>query len=99
MSTQRAPRRADEWRRVTVHGSWDDANTIVLKYQTRDGGAGVDVVTPLVTAEGPAVLVDRGWITSDNTGGSRPTDLPAATEGEVTVTGWVRRDATGSAAR
>ncbi|HET6166948.1 MAG TPA: SURF1 family cytochrome oxidase biogenesis protein, partial [Marmoricola sp.] len=24
----------DEWREVVVHGTWDDAHTIVLKYQT-----------------------------------------------------------------
>jgi cytochrome oxidase assembly protein ShyY1 len=98
LSTDRAPSEQDEWRRVTIHGTWDDAHTIVLKYQTRDQGAGVDVVTPLVTDTGAAVLVDRGWLATDNTGGSRP-DLPAATEGDVTVTGWVRRDATGNATK
>ncbi len=98
LSTERGPSPNDEWRRVTVHGTWDDEHTIVLKYQTRDAGAGVDVVTPLVTANGAAVLVDRGWLSTDNTGASRP-DLPAATEGDVTVTGWVRRDATGNATK
>ncbi len=94
----RAPDVEDEWRRVTVHGHWDDAHTVVLKYQTRDSGAGVDVVTPLVTGGGAAVLVDRGWMSTPNSGGTRP-DLPAADEGQVTVTGWVRRDATGAATR
>ncbi|MCW2809225.1 MAG: hypothetical protein JWQ93_3180 [Marmoricola sp.] len=96
LSTEHGPRRSDEWRRVTVHGTWDDAHTIVLKYQTRDAGPGVDVVTPLVTGNGAAVLVDRGWLSTENSGASRP-KLPAVTTGEVTVTGWVRRDATGSA--
>jgi cytochrome oxidase assembly protein ShyY1 len=85
-----------EWRKVIVHGTWDDQHTIVLKYQTRDGGPGVDVVTPLVTAEGPAVLVDRGWMKTENSGAERP-ELPATTTGEVTVIGWVRDDATGRA--
>jgi cytochrome oxidase assembly protein ShyY1 len=84
----------DEWREVVVHGTWDDAHTIVVKYQTRDGAAGVDVVTPLRTASGAAVLVDRGWLATQNTGGTRP-DLPKATEGQVTVLGWVRVDGTG----
>jgi cytochrome oxidase assembly protein ShyY1 len=95
LSPDQAPRADDEWRRVTVHGTWDDEHTIVLKYQTRDSSAGVDVVTPLVTQNGAAVLVDRGWLSTENTG-SRP-DLPDVTEGQVTVTGWVRRDATGGA--
>jgi cytochrome oxidase assembly protein ShyY1 len=98
LSTDRAPRTDDEWRRVTVHGTWDDRNSIVLKYQTRDAGAGVDVITPLVTEGGPAVLVDRGWMSTQNSGADRP-ELPAVTDGPVTVTGWVRRDATGGATR
>ena len=98
LSTRRAPSDQDEWRRVTVHGTWDDQHTIVLKYQTRDQGAGVDVVTPLVTDDGAAVLVDRGWMPTENSGASRP-ELPEVTPGQVTVTGWVRRDATGSATK
>jgi cytochrome oxidase assembly protein ShyY1 len=85
-----------EWRKVVVHGTWDDANTIVLKYQTRDGGPGVDVVTPLRTDDGDGVLVDRGWLKTENSGGERP-DLPKATTGRVTVIGWIRVDATGRA--
>ncbi len=98
MSGSGAPGADDEWQRVTVHGTWDDVHTVVLKYQTRDGGAGVDVVTPLVTDSGAAVLVNRGWLATENTGADRP-DLPEVTPGEVTVTGWVRRDATGGATR
>jgi len=96
MSPDRAPGAEDEWQRVRVTGTWDEEHTIVLKYQTRDGGPGVDVVTPLVTERGAGVLVDRGWMSVDNTGAERP-DVPAAGEGEVTLTGWVRRDATGRA--
>ena len=84
----------DEWREVVVHGTWDDAHTIVVKYQTRDGAAGVDVVTPLRTEGGAAVLVDRGWMPTENTGGTRP-DVPGTTTGPVTVLGWVRVDGTG----
>ncbi|WP_183407650.1 SURF1 family protein [Nocardioides marmoriginsengisoli] len=85
-----------EWRKVVVHGTWDDENTIVLKYQTRDGGPGVDVLTPLRTADGTGVLVDRGWMQTDNVGSERP-ELPAASTGTVTVIGWIRVDATGRA--
>ncbi|MFL6023032.1 MAG: SURF1 family protein [Marmoricola sp.] len=94
----KAPDRDHEWRKVVVHGTWDDAHTIVLKYQTRDGGAGVDVVTPLVTADGPAVLVDRGWMQTENSGAERP-KLPTVTSGEVTVIGWIRLDASGRASQ
>lgn len=96
MSTDRATTRADEWKQVTMTGTYDDEHTIVLKYQTRDGKAGVDVVTPLVGADGRAVLVDRGWLSTDNRGNERP-DTPAAVSGTVTVTGHVRANATGGA--
>jgi cytochrome oxidase assembly protein ShyY1 len=98
LSPDESPSAQDEWRRVTVHGTWDDQHTVVLKYQTRDSGAGVDVVTPLVTETGAAVLVDRGWMSTSNSGATRP-ELPPVSEGQVTVTGWVRRDATGGSTR
>ncbi|MFL6062501.1 MAG: SURF1 family protein [Marmoricola sp.] len=98
LSPGKEPSGANEWRKVVAHGTWDDAHTIVLKYQTREGGPGVDVVTPLRTADGTGVLVDRGWLQTDNVGSQRPR-LPAATRGPVTVIGWIRVDATGRAAR
>ena len=101
----------DEWRQVTATGRYDDKHTVVVRYRTRDGASGVDVVTPLVTDGGNAVLVDRGWMpdekvlflsdifptgwmAAENSGARRP-DLPPATDGLVTVTGYVRVDATG----
>jgi cytochrome oxidase assembly protein ShyY1 len=87
----------DEWRRVTATGDYAEDETVIVRYQTRDGQSGVDVVTPLVTDEGPALLVNRGWLATGNVGTTRP-DVPAAPSGEVTVTGWVRADATGDSA-
>ncbi len=86
---------ADEWRRVRASGQYLDDRTVVLRYQTREGASGVDVVTPLAVAGSDAVLlVDRGWMATENAGTSR-VDAPPAPEGRVTVVGWVRADATG----
>ena len=99
LSPERAPSAEDEWRRVTVHGTWDDQHSVVLKYQTRDYAAGVDVVTPLVTDDGPAVA-GRPGLDGHRELRRRPVPkLPAVTDGQVTVTGWVRRDATGGATK
>ncbi|GAB3788433.1 SURF1 family cytochrome oxidase biogenesis protein [Nocardioides ungokensis] len=87
---------SDEWRVVTATGTYDSAETVVVRYRTRDGESGIDVVVPLVTADGTAVLVDRGWMPSENQG-EDPTDVPDPPSGKVTVTGWVRVDATDSA--
>jgi cytochrome oxidase assembly protein ShyY1 len=87
----------DEWRLVTATGTYAADDTVIVRYRTRDGESGVDVVVPLVTRDGTALLVDRGWMPSDNRG-TDTSDVPAPPEGEVTVTGWLRVDATGDSA-
>ena len=53
----------DEWRSVTAAGEYDADATVVVRYQTRDGASGVDVVTPLrLDRLRHRVLVDRGWM-------------------------------------
>lgn len=93
-----APGRAvdpeDQWRVVEATGEYAVEDTVVVRYRTREGASGIDVVVPLVTDDGPALLVDRGWMATDN----RAVDasgVPPPPPGEVTVTGWVRVDATG----
>lgn len=88
----RGPSGADQWRTVTATGTYDVDNTVIVRYRTRDGKPGVDVVVPLVTPDGTAVVVDRGWLATENRG-ARPDHVPAPPAGEVTITGWVRRDA------
>lgn len=84
----------DEWRQVTATGEYDADETVLVRYRTRSGESGVDVVVPLVTSDGTALLVDRGWLRTENQGATAA-DVPAPPSGEVTVEGWVRADATG----
>jgi cytochrome oxidase assembly protein ShyY1 len=79
------------WTPVRATGTYDASDTIVLRYQSRNGKSGVDLVTPLVTGSGAALLVDRGWLPTDNTG-AMPVDPPAPPPGKVTVTGYVQAD-------
>jgi cytochrome oxidase assembly protein ShyY1 len=88
----------DEWRAITATGTYVADETVVVRYRTHDGASGVDVVVPLQTDDGPALLVDRGWLATDNSGAT-PDDVPAPPAGEVTVTGYVRQDATGDSAK
>lgn len=85
---------ADEWRLVTATGRYDASNTVVVRYRSRDGGTGIDAVVPLVTVDGTALLVDRGWVETNPQGTDRSV-VPDPPAGEVTVTGWVRTDGTG----
>ncbi len=83
-----------EWRVVEATGEYAPDDTVIVRYRTRDGAPGVDVVVPLVTADGTALLVDRGWVASEANGQVAP-EVPPPPPGEVTVTGYVRADGTG----
>ncbi len=84
----------DEWRTVTATGEYAVEDTIIVRYRTRDGAPGVDVVVPLVIDGAGTVLVDRGWLQTDARD-LTAADVPAPPTGTVTVTGYVRRDGTG----
>jgi surfeit locus 1 family protein len=48
---------------VVAQGRYDHAHEIVLRGEVLEGAPGVEVVTPLLLAEGgPAVLVNRGFL-------------------------------------
>lgn len=94
MAPGRDVEKSDEWRIVEATGTYAVDDTVVVRYRTRDGSAGVDVVVPLELADGTSVLVDRGWYGTDNRG-TTPDDVPEPPAGEVSITGWVRQDAEG----
>lgn len=81
----------DEWKQVVVTGTYDVEHEVTVKFRTRDSGPGADVVTPLVTDSGAAILVDRGWLATQNRP-ERPDNIPPPAEGKVTVMGWLRPD-------
>jgi cytochrome oxidase assembly protein ShyY1 len=84
-----------EWRLVSATGTYDVDGTVIVRYRSGPSGEpGVDVVVPLVTASGTALVVDRGFLQID-TRSADIGDVPPAPTGEVTVTGYVRVDGTG----
>ena len=74
------------YRRVVVRGRWDHKRTIFLRPRVRDGVHGVHVVTPLVRENGSTVLVDRGFVSSEQLGSLTKHDG----EGEVEVLGMLQ---------
>jgi len=95
LSTARTPDASIEWRRVTATGHYDAADTYVWRYLTDDeSDPGVDEVVPFVTTSGTTLLVDRGWVSS-NDPTRLPANAPAPPAGQVTVVGWVRQNGTG----
>jgi cytochrome oxidase assembly protein ShyY1 len=79
-----------EWARVRLTGRYDPGNEVLIRGRTVAGRVGYEVVTPVVLADGGAVLVDRGWVPPAPSGATALPAVPAAPVGEVTVVGRVR---------
>lgn len=87
-------READEYRRVRVRGTFDHARE-VLVYTVRGEdapgplkGQGFLVVTPLLRADGPPVLVNRGFVPAERR--DPATRREGQVAGEVEATGLLR---------
>jgi cytochrome oxidase assembly protein ShyY1 len=78
-----------EWRPVQATGIYDTAHEVAINDRSLDGVAGLHVVTPLVLADGRALLVNRGWIPAPPKVGEAP-QIPPPPSGTVTLTGRVR---------
>jgi cytochrome oxidase assembly protein ShyY1 len=89
-----APPDSAAWTRVTVTGRYDPGREILVRGRTLDG-VGFEVLTPLVLADGTAVLVDRGWLPADRSGAATVPSVPPAPGGEVSVVGRLRRPESG----
>jgi surfeit locus 1 family protein len=81
------------FRTVTATGTFDLDHEVLVRNRPLDGVNGNDVVTPLVLADGTAVLVTRGWVPFD-VPADRPLPGAEPPTGEVTVTGVLQRTET-----
>jgi cytochrome oxidase assembly protein ShyY1 len=77
------------WTKVSVTGRYDVAHEIQARGRTVDGAVGFEIVTPLVLADGTAVLVDRGWVPAPESGALAAPTAPPAPSGDVTVVGQI----------
>ena len=84
-----APGRDVAWTKVTATGRYDPAHEIQARARTVGGDVGFEIVTPLILADGTAVLVDRGWIPPGPGGAIAAPVVPPAPTGPVTVVGQV----------
>jgi surfeit locus 1 family protein len=57
-STDSLPR----YSQVRVRGHYDDAHQFLLENMSHDGLPGYQVLTPLLLADGRALMVNRGWV-------------------------------------
>ncbi|MCM4084465.1 SURF1 family protein [Actinoplanes sp. TRM88002] len=77
------------WTKVTVSGQYDPSHEIQARGRTVNGDVGFEIVTPLVLADGTAVLVDRGWVPAPPGGALAAPVAPPAPTGPVTVVGQI----------
>ena len=73
--------------RVRATGTYDTAQEVIVRSRSIASGPGHHVLTPLVTDDGVALIVDRGWVPLDLS--EPPIARAAPPRGEVTVEGWL----------
>ena len=84
----RADAPAPAHRRAVLQGQWLTERSIYLDNRPMNGRVGFYLVTPLMLADGSAVLVQRGWLPRDAADRTRVAQPPAA-GGTVTVQGRI----------
>jgi surfeit locus 1 family protein len=77
------------YRRVVVTGTYDAAHEVILYGRAFDGRPGDHVLTPLLLADGTAVIVDRGWVPFEPDRVVPVGGAAAAAPGEVTLEGFL----------
>ncbi|WP_283139441.1 SURF1 family cytochrome oxidase biogenesis protein [Rhizohabitans arisaemae] len=76
-------------RHVEVSGRYDPAGEWLIRHRYQNSKLGFYVVTPLITAEGETVLINRGWVPAAKTADARP-EVPPPPPGQIQVTGRLR---------
>jgi surfeit locus 1 family protein len=84
-----------DFHRVAVTGTFDNAETIVLRNQTSGDTPGLHLITPLkISGSETAVLVDRGWIPRGQADPEPASLIVYDLPGEVSVEGIAYRTQT-----
>ncbi len=78
-----------EYRAITVSGSYDFEHQVALRNRYYGSEYGYHLLTPLILADGTAVLVERGWVPAD--GNQDPSNWRRYDQpGPVTISGMIR---------
>lgn len=81
------PSEWENYRRVSVEGRFDAERYWLIDNQIRDGRFGYELIALFYPAEGPALLVNRGWLPGDVSRRVLPEVVAPA--GEVTIEGEI----------
>lgn len=81
---------AQVWTKVEARGRYATGEALMVRNRPQNVTYGFEALTPLDLRDGTALLVDRGWVANGPRADVIP-DVPAAPQGEVRVTGWLRQ--------
>jgi len=79
-----------EWRKISLEGSFDDKNQILLRNRYFEGTYGFEQLT-LFVFENRKIWVDRGWIKA-GTDATIPPQLQPTQEIKISISGRLRLD-------
>ena len=79
-----------EWRTISVQGSFDETNQILLRNRYNEGVYGFEQLT-LFEFEGRKIWVDRGWIKAGSDA-TVPPQLQLTVSNSLNITGRLRLD-------
>jgi cytochrome oxidase assembly protein ShyY1 len=79
-----------EWRKITIQGSFDDQNQILLRNRYSEGVYGFEQLT-LFEVDARKIWIDRGWIKAGSNA-TIPPQLQKTNENIVNITGRLRLD-------
>ncbi|MBV8146207.1 MAG: SURF1 family protein [Gammaproteobacteria bacterium] len=74
------------YQRVRVQGELDGAHQFLLDNRSFEGQPGYEVLTPLIRAGAPGLIVDRGWVPFTGSRSHLP-DVTLAAGGQLELTG------------
>lgn len=79
----------DQWRPVSATGHYLAEAQVLVRLRLVEGVPAFEVLTPFTVRGGPTVLVNRGYVRTDD-GGSRMPQIPPPPDGQVTITARLR---------
>lgn len=79
----------EQWQPVTATGHYLAEAQVLVRLRLVDGAPAVEVLTPFAVRGGPTVLVNRGYVRTDD-GGSRMPQIAPPPDRQVTITARLR---------
>lgn len=81
----------DEWTVVELTGEYLEDDSRLVRNRAHRGSVGYESLVPFsVAGTDDVVIIDRGWLPTDSSDGSRPEYSPAPPEGEVDLVARIR---------